>query len=147
LYDRLAAKGAVMGVSHGLEHALWFAPSPAEAQETPTFRRSNAFPCVADEVRAVREAVGMIEIANYAKHQVKGPGAEAFLDRVLANRLPKVGRLSLTPMLTAKGKLYGDLTVARLDAETFCLFGSGAAQNMHRRWFERHLPQTGVIYN
>lgn len=147
LYDRLAAKGAVMGVSHGLEHALWFAPSPAEAQETPTFRRSNAFPYVAEEVRAVREAVGMIEIANYAKHQVKGPGAEAFLDRVLANRLPKVGRLTLTPMLTAKGKLYGDLTVARLDAETFWLFGSGAAQNMHRCWFERHLPQTGVIYN
>ncbi|WP_192258108.1 GcvT family protein [Mesorhizobium caraganae] len=147
LYDRLAAKGAVMGVSHGLEHALWFAPTPQEAQETPTFRRSNAFSHVADEVSAVRQGVGMIEIANYAKHEVQGPGAEAFLDRLLANRLPKVGRLALTPMLTPKGKLYGDLTVARLDRETFYLFGSGAAQNMHRRWFESHMPETGVSYH
>jgi dimethylglycine dehydrogenase len=146
LYDRLIAKGAVMGVSYGLEHALWFAGTPEKAQETPTFRRSNAFSHVAEEVRAVREGVGFIEIANYAKHEVNGPGAEAFLDRLLANRLPKPGRIALTPMLTAKGKLYGDLTVARLDEEMFFLFGSSAAQNMHRRWFEMHLPQQGVSY-
>ena len=47
-----------MGVSYGLEHALWFAGSPEKAHETPTFRRSNAFAFVAEEVRAVREAVG-----------------------------------------------------------------------------------------
>ncbi|HWT30589.1 MAG TPA: FAD-dependent oxidoreductase [Propylenella sp.] len=146
LYDRLIARGAVMGVSFGLEHALWFAGGPEAATETPTFRRSNAFPFVAEEVRAVRSAVGLIEIANYAKHEVSGPGAEEFLDRMLANRLPKAGRLALTPMLTPKGKLYGDLTVARLGDDRFMLFGSSAAQNMHRRWFEMHLPQTGVAY-
>ncbi len=146
LYDRLVARGAVMGVSFGLEHALWFAGSPDAATETPTFRRSNAFPFVAEEVHAVRSAVGLLEIANYAKHEVSGPGAEEFLDRMLANRLPKNGRLALTPMLTPKGKLYGDLTVARLGDDRFMLFGSSAAQNMHRRWFEMHLPQTGVAY-
>ena len=147
IYDRLIEKGAVMGVSFGLEHALWFAGSPDKARETPTFRRSNAFPHVAEEVRAVREGVGAIEIANYAKHEVKGPGAEAFLDRVLAGRMPKQGRLVLTPMLTQKGKLYGDLTVARLGPDEFFIFGSSAAQNMHRRWFERHLPDKGVTYH
>ncbi|ESZ37586.1 glycine cleavage system protein T [Mesorhizobium sp. L2C054A000] len=146
LYDRLVGKGAVMGVAYGLEHALWFARSPAEAVETPTFRRSNAFGHVAEEVRSVREAVGFIEIANYSKHEVSGPGAEAFLDRMLANRLPKPGRIALTPMLTPKGKLYGDLTVAQLENQTFYLFGSGAAQNMHRRWFEMHAPPDGVVY-
>ncbi len=146
LYDRFIERGAVMGVSFGLEHALWFAGSKDKAEETPTFRRSNAFSHVADEVKAVREHVGMIEIANYAKHEFKGPGAAAFLDRLLANNLPKTGRLALTPMLTPKGKLYGDLTVARLDDETFMLFGSGAAQDMHRRWFEMHMPETGVTY-
>jgi dimethylglycine dehydrogenase len=146
LYDRLIQRGAVMGTSFGLEHALWFAGAPDKATETPTFRRSNAFPHVAEEVRAVREAAGFIEIANYAKHEVSGPGAEAFLDRMLANRLPKQGRLALTPMLTPKGKLYGDLTVARLGPERFFLFGSSAAQNMHRRWFEMHLPDRGVEY-
>ena len=146
LYDRLVARGALMGAAFGLEHALWFADRPEDAHETPTFRRSNAFENVAREVRAVREHVGAVEIANYAKHWFTGPGAEAFLDHMLAGRLPQVGRLALTPMLTAKGKLYGDLTVARLRPETFYLFGSGAAQEMHRRWFEGHLPENGVTY-
>ncbi len=146
LYDRLKARGAVFGISHGLEHALWFAPSAAEAREAPTFRRSNAFAHVAGEVRAVREAVGVLEIANYAKHEISGPGAAAFLDRLVGNRLPKPGRVVLTPMLTPKGKLYGDLTLGRLDDDRFYVFGSGAAQQMHRRWFERHLPESGVTY-
>ena len=49
-------------------------------------------------------------------------------------------------MLTPKGKLYGDLTVACLNEEKFMLFGSGAAQEMHRRWFEKFLPKNGVVY-
>ena len=146
LYDRLKARGAVLGVNFALEHALWFAPSPAEAKEKPSFRRSNAFPHVAEEVRAVREAVGVIEIANYAKHEVSGPGAAEYLDRIFANRLPEVGRLLLSPILTPKGKLYGDLTLGRLSQDRFVIFGSGAAQNMHRRWFESHLPAAGVSY-
>ena len=146
LYDRLVARGAVMGAGFGLEHVLWFADKPDNAHETPTFRRSNAFEYVADEVRAVRAGVGAVEIANFANHEFKGPGAEAFLDRMLAGRLPKVGRLNLTPMLTPKGKLYGDLTVARLDEDTFYVFGSGAAQEMHRRWFDLHMLDSGVNY-
>jgi dimethylglycine dehydrogenase len=151
LYDRLRARGAVLGVNFALEHALWFAPSPAEAKEKPSFRRSNAFPHVAEEVQAVREAVGVIEIANYAKHEVSGPGAADYLERIFANRLPAEGRLLLSPILTPKGKLYGDLTLGRLardgaKEDRFVIFGSGAAQNMHRRWFEQHLPASGVRY-
>lgn len=146
LYDRLKQRGAVFGANFGLEHALWFAPTQAEAAEKPTFRRSDAFPHVAAEVRAVREDVGVIEIANYAKHEVSGPGAAQFLDRLFTNRLPAVGRLALSPLLTAKGKLYGDLTIGRLAEDRFLIFGSGSAQDMHRRWFERHLPTAGVTY-
>ena len=146
LYDRLVAKGAVMDQGFGLEHALWFAEGPEDAHEEPTFRRSRAHAYVAREVKAVREAVGCIEIANFAKHEFRGPGARAFLDRVLAGRLPKPGRLSLTPMLSPKGKLYGDLTVACLAEEHFLLFGSGAMQEAHRRWFEWQLPEEGVSY-
>ena len=146
LYDRLVSRGAVMGTSFGLEHALWFADGPSDAHEEPSFGRNRSHDYVAAEVKAVREAVGMIEIANYAKHEIKGPGARAFLDRMLAGRMPKPGRVALTPMLTPNGKLYGDLTVACLGEEHFMLFGSGAAQEMHRRWFERHLPPSGVTY-
>ena len=146
LYDRLLAKGALMDQGFGLEHALWFADGPEDAHEEKTFRRSRAHGYVAREVEAVRERVGCIEIANFAKHEFKGPGARAFLDRVLAGRIPKPGRLSLTPMLTPKGKLYGDLTVACLGDEHFMLFGSGAMQEAHRRWFEARLPEHGVAY-
>ncbi|MEL6996984.1 MAG: FAD-dependent oxidoreductase [Pseudomonadota bacterium] len=145
LYDRLVAKGAVMDQGFGLEHALWFADGPSDAHEDPSFRRSRAHEYVAREVKAVREAVGCIEIANFAKHEFKGPGARAFLDHVLAGRVPKPGRLSLTPMLTDKGKLYGDLTVACLADDHFMLFGSGAMQEAHRRWFEQRIG-TGVVY-
>ena len=147
LYDRFTAKGAVWGQAFGLEHVLWFADGPEDAHEEPTFRRPRAHAYVAREVKAVREKVGAIEIANYAKHEVKGPGARAFLDHVLAGRVPKKpGRLALSPLLTEKGRLYGDLTVACLAEDRFMLFGSGAMQEAHRRWFEARLPASGVSY-
>lgn len=146
IYDRLMDKGAVMDASFGLEHALWFANDRDDAHENPAFRRSRAHDYVAREVASVRSNVGAIEVANFAKHEFKGPGTRNFLNYILAGRLPNVGRIALTPMLTAQGKLYGDLTVARLSKEHYMLFGSGAAQEMHRRWFEQHLPDEGVQY-
>jgi len=146
LYDRFVARGAVMGTSFGLEHALWFADGPADAHEAPTFSRNRSHEYVAAEVRAVREAVGAIEVANFGKHEVRGPGARAFLGRLLAGYLPPPGRVALSPMLTSKGRLYGDLTVSCLDEEHFLLLGSGAAQETHRRWIEAQLPAAGVSY-
>ncbi|MFV2031297.1 MAG: FAD-dependent oxidoreductase [Gammaproteobacteria bacterium] len=146
LYDRLTAAGAVWGDSFGLEHALWFANSPDDAHEEPTFRRSRAHDYVAEEVNAVREKVGMCEIANFAKHRFSGPGARTFLDYVMAGTIPQPGRITLNPMLSPKGKLAGDLTVGCLDSENFMIFGSGAAQEMHRRWFEKYLGGFEVIY-
>jgi dimethylglycine dehydrogenase len=146
LYDRLVARGAVMGTSFGLEHALWFADGAQDAHETPTFGRNRSHGYVAAEVHAVRHAVGAIEIANFGKHEVRGPGSRAFLGRLLAGHLPAPGRVALNPMLTPRGRLYGDLTVSCLDDEHFLLLGSGAAQQMHRRWFEARLPASGVSY-
>jgi dimethylglycine dehydrogenase len=145
IYDRLAAKGALFGAAFGLEHALWFAPEGVPREEQVTFRRSNAHAAVGAECRAVREGVGLIEIANYAKYEVTGPGAEAFLARTLAGRMPAVGRIALNPMLNERGKLIGDFTLARLGPERFYLFGSGIAEEYHLRWFERQLPETGVF--
>ena len=148
IYDRLVARGAVMGDGFGLENALWFANSPEDAYEEPTFKRSRAHDYVAAEVQAVREAVGYIEIANFSKHYFSGAGAEKFLNYVCAGKLPKKsGRMALTPLLTDKGKLYGDLSIARLDNDLvnngFMLFGSGGAQEMHRRWFEQQIIKGG----
>ncbi len=144
VYDRLEARGAVFGASHGLEHALWFAPEGTEPYETPTFRRSNAHAPVGAECRAVREGVGLLEIANYAKYEIAGPGAEAWLGGLLANRLPRQGRMALSPMLSPNGRLLGDFTVARLADDRFMIFGSGVAEAFHLRWFESRLPEHDV---
>lgn len=139
LYDRLTQRGAVWQDSFGLENVLWFANSPEDAYEEPTFHRSRAHDYVAKEVKAVREKVGAIEIANFANHKFTGKGARKFLDYVLAGRIPNQGRVNLSPMLRKSGKLYGDLTVACMNDETYYLFGSSVAQDMHRRWFEENL--------
>ncbi len=140
IYDRLISKGARMGQAFGLEHALWFADSPEDAFEDPTFERNRSHDYVAREVKAVREGVAGIEIANFAKHSIKGPGARAWLDNTMAGHIPKPGRIALTPMITEKGRLYGDLTVACYGEEHFMLFGSGSMQDAHSRWFARTLP-------
>ena len=139
LYDRLTQRGAVWQDSFGLENVLWFANSPEDAYEEPTFHRSRAHDYVAKEVKAVREKVGAIEIASFANHKFTGKGARKFLDYVLAGRIPDQGRVNLSPMLRESGKLYGDLTVACMNEETYYLFGSSVAQDMHRRWFEENL--------
>ena len=118
-YGVWAAQNAVFGVGYGLEHVNWFAPEGEAAFEQPTFRRSNAFGPVAAECRAVREAVGINEIHNFGKYLVEGPEAETWLSHLMANRMPEVGRITLTPMLSPTGRLVGDFTVARLAAEQF----------------------------
>ncbi len=139
IYDRLTQIGAVWQDSFGLENALWFANSPEDAYEEPTFHRSRSHDYVAKEVKAVRESVGAMEIANFANHKFTGKGARAFLGGILAGHIPNQGRVNLSPMLLESGKLYGDLTVSCIDEETYYLFGSSVAQNMHLRWFEKQL--------
>ena len=146
LYDRFVSKGGVMGDSFGLESVLWFANDPKDAYEEPTIKRSRSHNYVAKEVKNVRENVGVTEIANFSKHEFQGPDARKFLNYVLAGRIPAPGRITLNPMLTPKGKLYGDLTVACFNDNKFIVFGSGAVQEMHRRWFENHLNNFDVIY-
>jgi dimethylglycine dehydrogenase len=143
-YGLWKAENAVFGHAYGLEHVNYIAPEGDEPFETPTFRRSNAFPVVAEECRAVREAVGINEIHNFGKYEVTGPGAEAWLNHLLANRMPKEGRIVLTPMLNPTGRLEGDLTVSRLGPERFQIIGSSVAQAYHMRWFQDHLPERDV---
>jgi dimethylglycine dehydrogenase len=144
IYERLEANHAVFGDYCGLEHPLWFAPSAAEASEVVTFHRSNAHAHVGAECRAVRESVGLLEISNYGKFEVTGSGAEEWLSHVMANRVPRVGRIALTPMLNERGRLIGDFTMARVAQDRVFLVCTYAAEDYYRRWFERHAPPAGV---
>ena len=144
IYDRLNDYNAVWGSAYGLEYALWFQEPGKDPIEELTFRRSNAHERVAEECASVRTAAGLQEISTFAKYEVTGPNAEGWLSHMLANKMPREGRLTLAPMLNANGKLIGDFTVGKLESDTFYLFGSGVAENYHMRWFRAHLTNGGV---
>ena len=143
IYDRMKARGAQFGAAAGLEVPLWYAP--AGIRDEFSWRRSNDFEAVAGEVRAVRERVGLIETTGFAKYTLRGSGVTAWLDRLLACRIPAAGRMTLAPMLKHDGRLIGDFTLANLGAEGFFLVGSGIAEDYHMRWFQERLPKDGSV--
>ncbi len=144
VYEKLQAQHAVFGDYCGLEHPLWFAPGAKEAVDHISFRRSNSHPHVAAECHAVQKSVGLLEISNYGKFDIRGPGTAEWLSRMMANRVPAVGRITLTPMLNDRGKLIGDFTMCRIAADHVFLVGTYAAETYYMRWFERHMPASGV---
>jgi len=126
LYEPLKAKGAVYTEVHGWERPKYFAPQGSE--EDLQYRRNNTFDLVAQECRAIRERVGVIDLSSFAKFDVTGAGAEALLDRLTANRLPKkVGGINLTHVLSEGGRIEGEWTITRLaDDRFYVLTGLGA---------------------
>ncbi|MDK3020665.1 GcvT family protein [Pseudodonghicola flavimaris] len=147
MYDIFSDMGAVWGQQYGLEVVNYFAQGDEPGYETPSFRRSDAFSAVAREVKGVREAIGINEIHNFGKYRISGPRAGAWLDRLMAGRLPAPGRLSLSPMLSENGKLIGDFTVTCLAPDRFQLTASYGAQAFHMRWFLKHQEDGVTIEN
>jgi dimethylglycine dehydrogenase len=138
LYGRLLERGAVMGVRSGWERPLWFARD-GEARDVYSFGRGNWFESVGEECRAVRSGVGVLDQTSFAKFLVSGPGARDLLDRLAANRLPEeVGRLCLTQLLTPKGGVEADVTVALLEPDRFYVVSAAAAETHDLAWIERH---------
>jgi dimethylglycine dehydrogenase len=143
IYDRLRSRGAQFGAAAGLEVPLWLAPEGV--RDEFSWHRSTDFDAVGEEVRAARCSVGLSETTGFAKYRVTGPGAAAWLDQMLACRLPAPGRMVLAPMLKEDGKLIGDFTLANLGAEGWFIIGSGLAEEYHLRWFTQHLPEDGSV--
>ena len=126
LFEPLKAKGAAYTQNFGWERPKYFAPEGFV--EDLQFRRNNTFDIVAEECRAVRERVGICDLSSFAKFNVTGPGAEAALDRLTANKLPrKTGGINLTHVLSDGGRIEGEWTITRLAEDRFyVLTGAGA---------------------
>lgn len=136
-YDMQAELGAVFGLNAGWEHPLWFADAPGAA-DTNGFTRQNWWGPVGEECKMLRERAGIIDISNFAKYECKGAGAEAWLNAVFANTMPKeVGRSCLTPLIGKRGGIAGDFTVTRTGEDSFWIIGSGMAERYHKRFFKQ----------
>jgi dimethylglycine dehydrogenase len=128
--------GAVFGLNFGWEHPLWFAAQGEPEEETAGFTRQNWWEPVGREALMLRKRAGIIDISNFAKYRVAGPGAEAWLNSLFANRPPRlVGRSCLSLLVGKRGGIAGDFTTTRLAADEFLIVGSGMAERFHQRFF------------
>ena len=125
LYDRLTKHGAQFAQIFGWERARYFG-----APENFSFRRNNVFEIVKAEALAVRERVGLMDLSTFAKFEVKGPDAFAFLNRITANKLPaKNGGITLTHLLNDNGFIESEMTITRLADDHFYILSAAAAQD------------------
>ncbi len=150
-YDRMKALGAIFGQKFGWERPNWFAPDGVPAEDDWSFRRSAWFPHAVNEARNVAENVGLLDMTAFAKCRVSGPGAEAFLDELVANKLPKsVGRVNLCHALTESGGVMSEFTILR-EAPTpdgdpsFYLVSAGALQRLDHDWLKKAMPREGGV--
>jgi dimethylglycine dehydrogenase len=140
LYRRLAKRGCVYTEANGWERPKWF--SPDGRGEEPGFRHNNVFEVVAAECRAVRERVGVLDLSSFAKYEVSGADAGAFLDRVCANRLPRRdGGIALVHYLSESGRIQGESTVTRLAADRYYLLSGAAAEDRDLDWLRQSVRE------
>jgi len=144
-YDRLSQLGAVWGVLNGWEIANWYAPDGVEAKDDYSHRRTQHAGYVEAEVHAVRADVGLVDISPMTKFEVSGPSAAAWLDGLLANRLPKIGRVSLCHHLSENGGVQGEYTVTRLGEQAFYLVSTPRAERLNFDTLSRLLPSDGGV--
>ncbi|MDP3676767.1 MAG: FAD-dependent oxidoreductase [Novosphingobium sp.] len=144
LYGRLLAAGAVYGETYGWERPKWF--SLDGRLEEAGYHRTNVFEVVAAEVQAVQQRVGVLDLSGFAKYEVAGPDAEAFLNRICANRMPKKqGGIGLVHPLSRLGRIYGEMTVTRMGDERFyCLSAAAAEQRDLDHLLQSKLPEEDV---
>ena len=169
-YDRMKALGAVFGSVFGWERPNWFAPQgytlsaadldkpdvllndnhpvvPGETiREKWSFRRSNYFEHVGNECRHVHEKLGIQDMSAFAKCEISGPGAEAWLDQLLTNAVPKkVGRVTLSYLLTNKGGVRSEFTVYKIAPQRYYLVSAGAYERHDHDYLKKAMPRDGSV--
>jgi len=145
-YDRMKNLGAVFGQKAGWERPNWFAPQGTSQEDDWSFRRSAWFETVGNECRNVAENAGLLDMTAFAKCRISGSGAEAFLDRLIANRLPKsIGRVNLCHALNSKGGVHSEFTILREREDSFYLVSAGVYQRLDHDWLWRNMPQDGSV--
>ncbi len=170
-YDRMQGLGAIFGSIYGWERPNWFAPkgysvrkreldvddtltnhnhAPADwtgkVRERWSFRRSNYFEHVGNECRNVMENVGLLDMSAFAKCFITGHGAEAWLDSILANRIPKKpGRVNLCHLLTKHGGVRSEFTVYKARESGYYLVSAGALERHDHDVLMKLLPNDSSV--
>jgi len=127
LHEELKSRGAQFSQVFGWERARWY--DAGNQGEAFSFKRSNWWEPVREECLAVRDRVGLMDLSTFAKFEVAGPDAAAFLERICANRIPTSdGRLILGHLLNPNGFIESEMTITRLAPDRFYLLSAASAQ-------------------
>ena len=141
-YKKMAEMGAVWGEKYGWERANWFAPDVNAAFDEHSFRRSNDFESVRKECSAARNKVALIDFTPFSKFEITGNDASQFLDQLVANRLPTIGRTKLAHVLTNAGGVRSEFTVSCLADNHYYVVTPGWAE----RFDDDLLTKTSADY-
>ncbi|MBC6405283.1 MAG: FAD-dependent oxidoreductase [Rhodospirillales bacterium] len=144
LYPVLKAKGAVFGQVAGWERAFWFETDAVKDDGRLSFRREAWHDAVRAECEGVRDHVGVMDHGGFTRYGVEGPNATEFLNHVFCGAMPRVGRVKLSYMLTPKGKIWSEATIARLEDNKYLLCGPTLAERRDHDWMSQFLPDEGV---
>src|SRR5690242_16832903 len=142
-YGRLAELGASFGEKSGWERANWFEPNAALGDERlrPSgWAGQHWSPAIHAEAIATRERAGLFDETSFAKIEVSGPGAAAFLQRLCANDVDRgAGTVTYTQMLNSRGVIECDFTVTCLAEGRFRIVTGTAFGNHDIGWIRRHM--------
>ena len=140
-HDRLAARGACHGEAFGWERPNWYATDGAAPRYAYSYGRQNWFDVSAEEHRAVREGVGLLDQSSFAKFRLQGRDAAQVLGRVCANQVDVPPcRVVYTQWLNEQGGIEADLTITRLGPDDYLIVTSGEFQVRDFHWLRSHIP-------
>jgi len=146
IHDLLAEQGASFGPTYGWERANWFAGEGESPQDVNSHKRTNWHEAVGRECLAVRERAAVLDLSGFAKFEVSGPGAEAFLNFVTANSLPRrIGQIRVTSMLDHRGGFQCDTTVTKLGGDRYYVVSAAAAESHDLDWMQKLMPRDGSV--
>ena len=146
VHDRLVEQGACHGVAFGWERPNWYAEPGSKPKYEYSYGRQNWFEPSAEEHRAVREGVGLLDQSSFAKFRLQGRDAERVLNQICANDVAmEPGRLVYTQWLNEAGGIEADLTVTRLALDDYLIVTSGEFQVRDFDWLKRHIPEDAHV--
>lgn len=141
LYERLKDAGAVYGSKNGWERPLWFAPQGVPAEDQLDFLEPGWKVFAAQEHKAVRERVALIDQSSFAKFDILGAGTLGALQKLCVSNMDKPdGAIIYTQMCNAAGGIEADVTFIRLGTDHFRMI-TGSGFGVHDSdWLKRRLP-------
>lgn len=155
LYDRLLARGALMGSKFGWERANWFAYGDIPAVQQYGWDRPGQAETVGREHRAAREAAVIADMTSFTKLEISGPDACALLQFMATADVDKpAGHGTYTQLCNPKGGIEADVTVIRRACDCFWLVTGSALGERDRSWLATgarlfqagtgHAPQVNI---